>query len=340
MQPVRHIALRKRHPRRGFTLVELLVVIVIIGILATLLITAVSAAMKKARETQVVAEMSGIDSSLVQFQQRFGQNVPSFLVLYETGDDGSGADPSWQVDTSSGLPGTQDSYRRASRAFIRQIWPEFDFSYSASSTPGAVDLNGDGDTTDVLTLNGTECLVFFLGGVFRRGGTNGDLVDDVQVGFAANPQFPFDPTSTNNRVGPFVTFENARYTDIDNDDVPEFQDQLPGQLRPYVYCSSYDGRGYQPYGVDNDPSTLADNEIPDNGTNRLLVDLYRQDDKNSSSLGPYLNPKTYQLISPGGDDFEFGASSDAPPQYEYNGDRTLSVPQRDNITNFKGGRMN
>jgi len=334
MQPVRPIARRKQQPRPGFTLVELLVVIVIIGILVALLIPAVTNAIKRAREAQVVAEISGIDSALVQFQSRYGVNVPSFLVLYEQGD-GTGSDPSWEADSASALPSPQDNYRRTSRAFLRQVWPDFDFSYAASSTPGAIDLNGDGDNTDAIILNGTECVVFFLGGVFRRGVTAGALEDDVQIGFAANPQFPFDQVSTNNRVGPFVTFDNARYTDVDNDEVPEYRDQLPGQLRPYIFCTSYDGRGYQPFGL-NGTSNDGDDEILQSGGNVLIGDLYRQDDGNPAptSLGPYLNANSYQLISPGGDDYEFGVGG------EYNGQKAVQTNSRDNITNFKGGRLN
>jgi len=332
MQRFSPIPQQKQDRRGGFTLVELLVVIVVIAILASLLIVAVSGATKRAREAQVVAEMGGIDSAMVQFKNKYGVNVPSFIVLCETGADWNG---DW--DMTPPIAGITNVHRRASIAFIRQLWPDIDLTYSqATPTAGEIDLNGNGVATDVLVLNGTECLVFFLGGVFQRGGVNGDLADDVQIGFAANPTFPFDATSTSNRVGPFVTFDVARYTDVDNDDVPEIRDPLPGQQRPYIFVSSYDGRGYQPYGI-NGTQNDADDEIPLQGGTGMINDVYRQDDGSSppnATVGPYLNPNSYQLISPGGDDFEFGAGG------EYNGERSLNINERDNITNFKGGRLN
>ena len=332
MQRFSHIPTWKQHRRGGFTLVELLVVIVVIAILASLLIVAVTGATKRAREAQVVAEMGGIDSAMVQFKNRYGVNVPSFIVLCEAGADWNG---DW--DSTPPMAGITNVHRRASIAFLRGVWPDIDLTYSqATPTAGEIDLNGDGDAVDVLVLNGTECLVFFLGGVFQRGPVSNDLADDVQIGFAANPTFPFGATSTSNRIGPFVTFNVARYTDVDGDEVPEYRDPLPGQQRPYIFVSSYDGRGYQPYGI-NGTQNDADDEIPLQGGTGMINDIYRQDDRNPSTpppLAPALNPNSFQIISPGGDDFEFGAGG------EYNGERSVNVNERDNITNFKNGRLN
>lgn len=326
MQPSRHPTRRPPHSRAGFTLIELLVVIVVIAILAALLIPAVLSAVTTAREATVVTEISNFDKALTEFKNRYGVEVPSFIVLYEQGDNGA-ADPSWFTDTMSTLPAPQDAYRRTSKAFIRQVWPDFDFTYAA--TGGLKDLNGDGDTTDVLVLNGSECLVFFLGGVFTRGGVNGSLDDDALIGFAANPQNPFDSTSSNNRVGPFFDgFAVNRFTDLDGDDMPEYMDGLSGQQRPYVYISGYGGSGYKPSGTDGVPGNADDEIEPLLG----LTDAYFK------AAGPpktYLNLQSHQIISPGADT-EFGTGG------VYDGDNVPSARanERDNITNFKGGRLN
>lgn len=345
MQSARHPARRHPLPRGGFTLIELMVVIIVIALLAALLFPAIRGAMLKVREATVVTEMSSFDRSLTEFKSRYGVDVPSFIVLCELGTDWSN---DWSMTPPSGglPPGITDAHRRASRAFIRQVWPDFDFSYSA--TGGRRDFNGDDTATpdDTLVLNGSECLVFFLGGVVRRGATlfpdtapfpavfANTMKDDALVGFAANPQNPFDSTSSNNRVGPFFTaFSVDRFIDVDNDGMPEYRDGLSGQQRPYVYVSSYGGTGYKPWGADNAPGN-ADDEIPiDAGGARLMNDAYRKDD--GTATGPYLNLQSYQLISPG-IDYELGTGG----PYNGTGVPSTRLNERDNITNFKSGRLN
>jgi len=324
MQPVRHPARRQSPARGGFSLIELMVVVVIIAILAALLFPAIRGAVQTAREATVVVEISTFDKAMVDFKNRYGVEVPSFIVLCERGSDW---DTDW--DATPPVPGITNIHRRTSRAFIRQAWPDFDFSANHN-------INNNGIADEVVVLDGSECLVFFLGGVMTRGALPG-LVDDTPIGFAANGQNPFDNASTNNRVGPFAdNFLGDRFTDIDNDGMPEYKDGLSGQQRPYIYLSSYGGSGYKPYGLDGDMNTLEDNEIPTDrsGTpERLIEDAYYK------SAGPpktYFNPQTFQLISPGGD-FDFGAGG------LYDGNKVTgptAAEQRDNITNFKGGRLN
>jgi general secretion pathway protein G len=316
---------RPAAPRGGFTIIELAVVVLIIGILVALLFPAIRGAMRAARDAEVVTEMSTLDKAIVDFKARFGVEPPSFIVIYEQGDDGTSMtpDPGWGADTGSPLPETEDAYRRASRAVIRQMWPEFDFSYAAFG--GEVDLNDDGDETDVLILTGVEALVFFLGGRADFIDTDGDGTDESYspVGFAANPRAPFD--TTGNRVGPFHEFDISRLVDLDDDGMPELVDPLPSQTEPYAYVSSYEGRGYQPWGLDDTASTAIDNDLYG------LDDIYYEDD----ALTHPQNPGSYQLISPG-EDFEFGDGG------VYNGEGVGAARpfERDNITNFKGGRLN
>lgn len=333
MQPVRHPARRQPLVRAGFTLIELLVVMVVIAILVALLFPAIAGAIRTAREATVVAEIATFDKAMVDFKSRYGVEVPSFIVIYEQGDDGSmsPADPGWGADTGNSISPivSDDAYRRTSRAFIRQVWPDYDFSLNQ-------DFNGNGaiDPEPVI-LDGSECLVFFLGGVMTRGALAG-FVDDTPVGFAANGQNPFDNASTNNRIGPFVdNFLGDRFTDVDGDGMPEYKDGLSGQQLPYIYLSSYGGGGYKPFGLDGDMNTLEDNEIPTDrsGTPTRLID-----DAYFKSAGPpktYLNPQSYQLISPGSD-VEFGIGG----LYNGSGVPTGRPDERDNIANFKGGRLN
>ncbi len=58
--------------RRGFTLIELLIVIAIIGVLATLLLTAISVAQRKAKSAQISSQLSNIDLAVNAYHQDEG----------------------------------------------------------------------------------------------------------------------------------------------------------------------------------------------------------------------------------------------------------------------------
>ncbi len=66
-----------QRPQRGFTLVELLVVIVIIALLAALITPAVLAALKKARQTQISTELSQLHSAIEAYKTQYGSYPPS-----------------------------------------------------------------------------------------------------------------------------------------------------------------------------------------------------------------------------------------------------------------------
>ncbi len=310
--------------RGGFTIIELLMVVVIIGILVALLFPALRGAMRNAREMEVVTEMRAFEKAITDFNGRFGVEPPSFMILYEDGDD-------WAPNNPAGV--VSDAQHRASRAIIRQIWPDFNFSVD-------YDLDRDGTTGEsgvYVILNGSECLVFFLGGPATFVDTDGDGTSDSYApqGFAADPGIPF--RGGGNRIGPFHEFEVSRLVDIDGDGMPECVDPLPEQDVPYLYLSSYDGRGYQPFGLDFDctgPSGMgnADDEL----TNGTLADMYYVSYTDACTNQPQ-NPNSFQIISPG-EDGEYGTGG------LYNGESVGSSSgrafERDNITNFKGGRLN
>jgi prepilin-type N-terminal cleavage/methylation domain-containing protein len=335
--------------RGGFSLIELLIVITIIAILAGLLLGGVQSAMGRVRVAAAVSEIKHLEKAIKDFNNEFGVDPPSFIVLYES--------------TTSDVNGwnTANVETRNSRAIIRQLWKDFQFGSAAA--PMSVDINGDGDTTDTLRLNGAECLVFFLGGLIDKGSGVA-----VAKGFSKVSASPFGSLAgaLGSRSGPFYdTFEAKQFVDLDGDGMLEYMDSIPGQSRPIQYFSSYGGTGYRPLGrngtYDGTASGSDDEVLPE-----TLQWVYTKSAGTATKAAEPYNPNGFQLVSPGLNGEFCGALSSgsayegggylkpetgvvtgatyvvvppASPTKTINRDAQSAVLERDNITNFSGGEI-
>jgi prepilin-type N-terminal cleavage/methylation domain-containing protein len=279
--------------RRGFTLMELLIAIVIIGILMALLIPTIAGVRRRVQQAAVSTEITQLEQAIASFKSRFGIEPPSSLTV----------------------PAAENGWSAEDRQKVLRIWDQFDFS-----TCGGRNYSGTASS-----LNGAECLVFFLGGL-----NSGTTTAPTLIGFSKNPTTPWSTTGEN-RDAPF--FENfaGRLVDVDEDDALEFVDSLPEQKTPYLYLTGQ-GKNYRKANVADafDDYDVYDNVADVSVDARDMTKCYL----NSDDKTPH-RAQSYQLISPGFDGL-YGTGG----IYTDGSELTAALGRQaeaDNITNFSGG---
>jgi len=338
---------------RGFTLIELMVVVVIVSILLALIVPAIQRARIAANEARVVAEINQLGASIAAFKAKYGVEPPSQLTIYLT-------QAGW-----NGNP--------AAMALVKRIWPQFNFSMVMTSANGTARPAypaywGTIAVNNTINLNSGECLLFFLGGVMDDAAIG---PGQVPRGFAKNPVNPFAPPNdtvnpgggtvvalATNREGPFFEFADInRIKDIDKNGINEWYDPLPNQPNPYLYFSAYEGRGYN----------LGELPVQNAGANYFFIhDFYRVSSvaatqangllppavpsatPTGSQTLPGQKPQSWQIISPGYDGvFGVGGifnlsllNSGLIAGFDNAGNPIYDVAAYDNLTNFNGGRLN
>lgn len=304
---------RTARPRSAFTLLELVIVIAIIGMLSSLLFFGIGGALRGVDVTRVKAEFTQLESAITQFESNYGVTPPSAIVLTEN-------------------PGAT-AWDPVSKSVLRRM-----FGNSVDFTT-LVDFNGDGDTTDVLTLTSSEGLLFFLGGMRDASSFPLTLQTAAITGFSANREKPF-ARGGDNRIDPQFAFDLTRLIDNDGDGMPEYRDLATEESVAMAFASSNNGQGYS----DSNGSVI----------------YFHQADGSTA-----WNENSFQLISPGADgQFGFGDPDSAEPALfetwswssasgptttsTLNGApwnrteiqvRTQLLLQQDNISNFAPGTM-
>ena len=270
----------------GFTLIELLMVMTIIGILIALILPAVANVISRVHFAEAKTEISGLETALSKFKSDHNVYPPSNIVLSEVGGN-------WTADAKSK---------------IREMFgTSFNFNKNR-------DLNNDGVISGNLDLNGAECLVFFLGGMMKPRATPTDPIG--HIGFSNNPTDPFLVTGLS-REARFFEFKNDRFTDLDNDGMPEYKDPLPDQLAPYWYveASSYRTASLPP----------ADPQHTRDFLGSTLTTTYTDGTQ-------FHNKNSFQIISPGSDAL-YGLGG----VYKPDDASALTIDEQDNLTNFAKG---
>ena len=268
-------AQRSKERRRGFTLVEMLVVVAIIGILASLITAVAFRAQVQAKVTVVQTELNmGLGAALERYKQEHGEYPPDF------------------TDQAAVL-------RHLKKRFPR-------WRYSGS--PLAALPNGG-------QMTPAAALVFWLGGP-SDGSTPPKL-----LGFSANQKNPFDISPT--RIQPTFDFDRERLT-RDASGMPVYcsPSVTVHPNHAYVYFranpAAAAGAEYLPTGI-----TLASGET--------VTPFY------NDKLQEWVNPKGFQIISPGFD-MKFGATVDSKPG-QFPSGLNYGPAMFDNICNFGEGTL-
>jgi prepilin-type N-terminal cleavage/methylation domain-containing protein len=328
----------KRTKCSGFTLVELLAVIVILSLLVALLLPAIGNAVKTAKNAQVTAEINTLASSLAAFRGSFGEFPPSRVILCENGDYSNSNVAAATVSTPNAIDQGSVAIGQRSLSYFRRFWPRLPVSTTGPTRgPGTaaylagdktwLDFNGDGILNpNPVVLMGDECLVFFLGGVPQKV-TTANVVSWGMTGLSRNIVNPFlsGLTASSNRTNPYFEFKADRLADVDGDGYPSYADPL-NTGKVYAYFSSYGGSGYDPSDVNFDvghkfvEADEAGAASPISLTFRVgfptasgnasgyfratspSPNPYTSTPTNMPSTNPiYLMPQSYQILSAGAD---------------------------------------
>ena len=112
---------RKRRAKYGFTMVELMAMLIIIGLLATLVVTKVASKIDQARITTTKANLKALHAAVNQFKMdtgRFPAEDEGLIALIEQPSDVVNWEPGGYLETTD-LP--RDGW---GNEFIYELYPE------------------------------------------------------------------------------------------------------------------------------------------------------------------------------------------------------------------------
>jgi general secretion pathway protein G len=185
--------------RQGFTLVEMLVVIVIIGILAGLIVGAAVMVRPAVRRATIKTEISQLEIALERYKAEYGEYPPDFFGLQHNNTD------------------IVEDAQRTVIKHLRKRFPRYPLpaTHSAAWTMFRNDVLSAtaawDDSNSPLDVNRLDCasaLVFWLGGL--PDGVSGDM---KPAGFNSDPTSPFRLGLP--RTSPFFEFKVDRYVPIE-----------------------------------------------------------------------------------------------------------------------------
>lgn len=305
--------------RLGFTLVEVLIVIAIIGMLASLSTVGVRSVLRKVRQSQISTEMNGLTTALNAYKEQAREFPPCFADTDQAGEDVNTRKKRFVDHLKFAFPRyTPFSTNGTTAADLYQsIRDEVYANYKLKS---GLYLDLDNLVLNNNENSAAEALVFWLGGFPMPVDPSDDGLMGTQplCGFNADVMNPFrfqesiDPNADgakrrelwlSKRTQSKFTFDVARLVDLDGDGwleyVPEIGDNMDrSERRPYVY---FDARCYARPGA----GAYALGGTPTNAPGYRPYVHPRTSGSSTDSVAPYARGLVAGEVAP---NFAVGAS--------------------------------
>jgi general secretion pathway protein G len=141
---------RKRKRRYGFTMIELMAMLIIIGLLVTLVVTKVASKIDQARVTTTKANLKALHVAVNQFKMdtgRFPTEEEGLKALVEQPTDAEKWEPGGYLETTEVPP---DGWNRD---FIYQLYPESGKPFVIKSLGANGQEGGEGYDADLLSTD-------------------------------------------------------------------------------------------------------------------------------------------------------------------------------------------
>lgn len=354
--------LAARSQRRGFTLVELLVVIVIIGILAGLTVGGVQVARQAARRAVIKTEIGQLAMALERYKNEVGEYPPDFTCLNEDNDP--------TVDTPAETAAKAVLTRHLHKRFPRYTGDWDDFTLAISNAYGwgnGTATDPTDDFVDFSQLDSASALAFWLGGMPESNTSR------KPAGFSADPSNPCRAGLPRTESYYDFNADEGRFVYIELPDptaAPSASNQ--GTLRcwyapsmpagippaPYVYFRAQRARSNNAHTyvfTERDPTTgsyiAAVRTWTDLNNLAMGRALPYRDGAPPDPNSPWRNASTYQILSAGLDGNYGVRPVDPPapaapplPSYDYPVTKTGAhfAPDGgdyDNMANFADGTL-
>jgi prepilin-type N-terminal cleavage/methylation domain-containing protein len=285
--------------QRGFTLVEMLVVLAIIGILVALLLPAVMMAMDSARRASIAAEIKSLNDGAEAYYAKHNDYPPNFR------------------DYNVVMRHINKCYKNIApnrlNEFVAAVWPGFN------------NTNNRPPLTAIPQIDEGEALVFWLH--FTD--------DDSRDPFKA---IRYSPMTTTPFVSQqrFGNLNEQKLDDADADGVPSYRAVNAGDTH-YIYIDSRSYKYfYQADVTDPQYAAYAESGYSSGAFVRpYWSDVQGPPSPPFPAFKP-MNPTTFQIICAGRDG-EFGGQLDDTFKIFKNG-TGYNEADRDNQTNFSEGR--